>query len=1194
MTKKIYSLFVSVLVLVAMVAGGALAVDQMSAQPKKVVDPYTGKIVDYNVKRLAPAPIAWGDDNLLKREANAQENSTPRYPLGSAAAPANVSSPGNQIYETFMDDQYRSPGKRMVDFRGKRPDIHFVYSRTKVASEDSRFGYNMYNPILGTWPQGPQSGCVIQQVGEAGQHAVMDVNGRSRVVIGGADGAPIENHFYWQPLTGAPANCSFGAGGAIAQSQYDDFFVSPKISNNLAEPAIEIQEWAGDTMIHVLGKEEFVTSADDGTAVDAAPEFGTYTLNYFRKIGNTSGGTWTGPICIDTVNNISNGNGAHNGSITASRMSPDVAVAYVHWKVGSPVTGTSRRYDNDVWYRISTTTGLTWGPKTNLTNYSRLTASFSSFLAVQALYDHQGFLHIVWDGGATVPDVYNNSDYFWGDFSTNIFHWSNRTNETAKAHNAQWGIDLNTQVCGFGSPGTGYAGFYTMSECENRIYIVFSQYLNYLGDDVTPTTPQNYNATTGDCASGGFDDRVHAANGELYMVVSKDLDGILWDAARNITKTYTPKCDSVGFGGVCMNDTRSSLSRYGMDADTYDTAGVPITLIWPGTDLIDLTPLTAPPDTGNNFIMMLYTEDHFPAPGYRDRDPDAGYTFGRLTLNPLRFVRLACADPVNAPRIFTDTTRIGYPAFTHHNVAKTVTVTVTNEGNATLNISQIKGVKTTQGGNNWLTVTNGAGMTVPAGIFNTGTFDITLNAALINIPGTIVDLSGSVYIKSDAKAPRDSINIVIDRFLVADTVAAQKWDTISTVCGVRLIVSNNGEMGRNGLGGSGKMNMDYWRSGTDCDTAGVSRVGIYLYDGGPIVNREITPGAVYSWSNQLFQLGYDTDESFKPALTTGAGSFATAAYDGYATGTFVNRDTTIGIRATYYAPITGGDSCNFIVVKRQYFNMKASPVTSVTIGEQIDWDIPADSVAYNSSKILGAKTVYQRGIDTGVTPDCGTQRDSSRYGASYMLGKYTKAEYAALPNGICANDKNVHSVFSETQDTLYKYDSLSSNGEGKYFWNRMVNGTGLAAATGHKDMRTVYTYYANRNFAVNDTVTVYTALVTIKNGTSTDLDKSLDNAFKWYNNNLRPTCNLGSCCLAMSGDGRTGNVDEQLGSGVDISDVSALISFLYIPPYVSPVCMELANCDGDWSPGWGIDISDISAMISNLYIPPYAALGLCQ
>ena len=1179
MTKKMFSLFVSVLAFSVMVAGGALAIDQMTSQPMKTVDPYTGKIIDYAPKRVSPRPVKWGDESLFAADNAAYAGShAARLSVGSAASPSNVSSPGLDIYYTYMDDQYRAPGKRMVDFRGTRPDVHFVYSRNDAPAEDSRFAYNIYSPITGTWPRGFQVGCVLNAIGESGQHAVMDVNGRSRVVIGGADntGGPIDNHFFWQSGAGAPANCTFGAGSQISQAQYQTGFVKPISQNHLWEPAVEIQEWAGDTITHVLAKEELVTNIDDGTTPippAATPDVGTYVISYFRKLGTAAAGSWSGPVVIDTINNISNGNGTHNGALTASRVSPKVAVAYVKFKQPSPLSGTDRRYDNDVWYRVSDSVGLVWGPKTNLTNYSRVQASFTSFLSVCALYDRQGFLHIVWDAGATPVNVYSDNIYFWGDFSTNVFHWSNRTNQIAKAHNAQWGIDVNTQTCGFGSPGTGYVGFYTISECEGRIYIVFSQYLNYFGDDVSPTTPQNLD----DCASGGWDAKTHAANGELYMVVSKDLDGILWDAARNITKTYTPDCDSAGFGGVCMNDTRSSLSRYGMDADVYDTNGIPIVLKWPAgnVDLVDLSPISSP-DTGNNYIMMLYTEDHFPAPGYRDRNPDGGLTFGALTLNPLRFVRLACVDPVDAPRILTDTSRIGYPAFTHHGVPKTVTVTVTNEGNAQLNISQIGFVKQTNVPTDWLAVTNGAGMTVPAGIPNTNTFDVTLNkAGVFNSPGTVVNLSGYIYIKSDAKEPRDSINIVIDRFLVADTVAAQKWDTVQTGC-MRLVVSNNGEMGRNGLGGSGKANMDYWILGSDCDTAGQSRVGIYLYDGGVVVNREITPGSAYSWSNQLFELGFDSFESFKPIVTTGAGSFTGTGFDAYATGTFVNRDTTIGVRATYYAPTTG-DSCNFIVVEKKYFNMKASTVGGVTVGEQIDWDIPSDSIATNTSKILGTKTVYSRGTDTGTVPDCGTQRDSSRYGALFLLGRYTKAEFTTEP---CSNNTDLYGAMTYRQDTLYLYDSLLTNAEGKFFWNLMAT-TGLTAQAGRLDHRGLYTYYHNRSFTANDTVTVYTALITEKNGSETTLSASYDKAFKWYNNHLRPTCDLGSCCIANSIDGKAGNVDADPAKGVDIADLSALIDFLYIS-FTPPVCLESANIDGDIA--GGIDIADLSGLIDYLYI----------
>jgi N-acetylneuraminic acid mutarotase len=69
------------------------------------------------------------------------------------------------------------------------------------------------------------------------------------------------------------------------------------------------------------------------------------------------------------------------------------------------------------------------------------------------------------------------------------------------------------------------------------------------------------------------------------------------------------------------------------------------------------------------------------------------------------------------------------------------------------------------------------------------------------------------------------------------------------------------------------------------------------------------------------------------------------------------------------------------------------------------------------------------------------------------------------------------------------------------------------------------------------------------------------------------------CCLDL-----TGNVDNDGQSLVDIGDLTALISYLYIPPNPSPSCPSEANIDGD---GEGlVDIGDLTALISYLYIPP--------
>ncbi len=75
------------------------------------------------------------------------------------------------------------------------------------------------------------------------------------------------------------------------------------------------------------------------------------------------------------------------------------------------------------------------------------------------------------------------------------------------------------------------------------------------------------------------------------------------------------------------------------------------------------------------------------------------------------------------------------------------------------------------------------------------------------------------------------------------------------------------------------------------------------------------------------------------------------------------------------------------------------------------------------------------------------------------------------------------------------------------------------------------------------------------------------------------------CCVGL-----TGNVDCDLGGGTDISDLSALIDYLYIT--FSPLCcVKSANVDGDGS--GGIDISDLSALIDYLYIS-FTPTAACQ
>lgn len=73
----------------------------------------------------------------------------------------------------------------------------------------------------------------------------------------------------------------------------------------------------------------------------------------------------------------------------------------------------------------------------------------------------------------------------------------------------------------------------------------------------------------------------------------------------------------------------------------------------------------------------------------------------------------------------------------------------------------------------------------------------------------------------------------------------------------------------------------------------------------------------------------------------------------------------------------------------------------------------------------------------------------------------------------------------------------------------------------------------------------------------------------------------GNCCWVNSLDGRTGNIDLDPAKGIDISDLTRLIDFLFISLDPLP-CMETANTDGD--PLGGVDISDITRLIDFLFI----------
>lgn len=388
------------------------------------------------------------------------------------------------------------------------------------------------------------------------------------------------------------------------------------------------------------------------------------------------------------------------------------------------------------------------------------------------------------------------------------------------------------------------------------------------------------------------------------------------------------------------------------------------------------------------------------------------------------------------------------------------------------------------------------------------------------------------------------------------------WDTLTTQC-TRLVVDDRCEVGLSATGG---LNLDYTTLGGDCDP----NASVYLKSGGPFAVRKV--GTTYTFSSSLWQTQLATSRGWElmPSGQT-PGPISGPGYTGYQTSTMWNADHSIAVQKTYYAP-SATDSCNFIIQKSVFFGV-GGPKTNVTVGEMIDWDVPSDSLGINTSTIFnayGSWLVYQRG--TGTT---GCQPNENRYAAVAFLGMYRQADLLSNP---CANDRNTNGYFAIHNDTIARVDSLSNSDEGEYLWNRtLAESGGLSAPVGQADFSTMVVYKCN---ATLDSLTVYTALVSVKNGNTATLAETMDKTQQFYRQHLRPECpNFFSCCWQNNPGGRRGNVDCDPNGGWDISDLSRLIDYLYIS--YSPLCCPES---ADWNGDGKVDIEDIVRCIEFLYI----------
>jgi hypothetical protein len=645
---------------------------------------------------------------------------------------------------------------------------------------------------------------------------------------------------------------------------------------------------------------------------------------------------------------------------------------------------------------------------------------------------------VIWTAKPTSVNPYFDG-FDWETLDQNLYHWSRNTNEIVKVANgafpyiySQSGVaTLAEGACGFGGSNAGYIANLNISECNEKLYCVWNQIHEranrYPWRDVFP---QPAPGVLDDCAY--TDEPMARANWEIMMSVAQIYSSSLWDAPRNITNTYTPGCglpdDPQNPGGLCGSEYKPSVERYSFDENA-------LSLYWPAATLVDLTPEGEPPYSGSYFLNMQYLDDQFPGPSMWGEWQTLPRTF-----NSIKWLRLACVEPVLASTITVVPARIQWPMWVNLNMTAPQSVAVVDEGNVTLNISQIG----TSGGS-WLSVseypTTGSPWSIPAGAMNTDTFYININTAGIS---QTTWLDGLVWLKSDA-ANADSLAIPI-HILAADTVEPVFWDTVMThqnmyspflypvgTC-VGLAVGNNGELGL-GARGDGRVNLDFTDASPnmpmarrECDTFRVEN-RTYLVSSTPyIIMANASDGSAARLS-QVYKDWDQADENgFDPTADKGSltGGFNyVRGYDSVYTGRFVNRDTTIAMERIVYGPRSthpATDTINFVIVYTKVYSADGAAHNHVTIGNATDWDVPSDRYSNNIGGVHSAGNfVYVSGLDTAGHDACASHE--GRFATEAFGGGYTSAEWQV---NNCANNVTHHGTYGIYQPVME--DSTENNG----------------------------------------------------------------------------------------------------------------------------------------------------------------------
>ncbi len=880
----------------------------------------------------------------------------------------------------------------------------------------------------------------------------------------------------------APADAGFAVKHVVpvALSDWKNPYAPGSGDENVIWPTVAFQvRPTGETVTHLAG----ITFGGGGANVGY----------YFRREGHADSALgdgslsscfiageidpivqgWECPWVFDTIFNISE-------TLEASKKSgkvalfwagnlpePDCDTCSINEDLGFPRSG----FFNDIYYQISDDYGVTWNPRVNATKFDTLTDRWIARADIAGLWvgdapDEE--FHLAWNASDIARFLSEGGGIA---FTARVYHWAESFPGLGFGPRVAMTSQIDIDTCNPG-PNNANLSKVTMATCAGNIYIAaVDLYDGHNGDPANP-----------DCSERGYTGGFRGAvNGEIVIVIS-DNNGVSFDLPHNLTRSPTPHCDEEGgVVGPCDSDTYASLAPYGITTLSGDD--------FSEVDTVLPRSVPYPDGTGSDWLHITYIND---------LDPGAiVFQDGTWRNNPIRHFRIACVDPDQIPVPIYEYTEVNWPNYVKPDTIKDTTLTITNAGNATLNITVTTEEDTGPPG--WLS-TFGFDPTIPDGANNvdTGTirFDATgITQAKINSAGGHIVVLGRILLDHDGPSDIDTIEVTL---IITDTVLVTTWDTISTDV-ISLAVATNGRFGGGNAAGIEGVRMDYWFDQAECDTEDsiVGNTKIYLWDGsfavgGPV---EIDGGLDTILSNEIFSAGPRQFSSVyslvgpQPPLTDGM-------LQTWSTGKMTNHDSSLAFHVTYYAPLvttTYGTLPNKTWHADQQFITKSLKIWSndgqnhapLAIGDVIDWDIPADDSGGNQTgsnnkgevnSDLGLIYFIGAEFNVDTLPGHECQENDTRFGGmaysytnyfSSMTNKWTTNE--SLYGGYAeSNARYVYSGWDESE----LYFNMSAA-------NALIPWTHPHPDSSKTDVHGVLTYEFEYNLLAGDTLVIYSVLATV-------------------------------------------------------------------------------------------------------------------